>query len=275
MSGPGSRRDADGGFDARAYWETRLSRNPGREGVGHAGLGEGLNAWMYRLRRRAFLRELAPLIDRLPSRRVLDVGSGTGFFIERWRELGAGPIVATDISDAAVARLAAAYPGVATARWTLGEVPPGELLGARFGAISAIDVLYHVLEDDAYARAFASLYELLEPGGTLVLTENFLHGGELRVPHQRSRTLERVEAVARSTGFEIVRRRPLFWLMNAPHDSTSRLHQLWWRGVAGVSTRSDAVGWALGAALYWPEVAATERLREGPSTELALWRRPR
>ena len=46
-------------FDPRAYWEERLGRRPGREGVGHAGLGEGLNGWMYRVRRRVFLRELS------------------------------------------------------------------------------------------------------------------------------------------------------------------------------------------------------------------------
>src|SRR4051812_15466128 len=99
-------------FDRRAYWEDRLDRHPGREGVGHAGLGEGLNGWMYRVRRRVFLRELAPLMDALPSRRVLDVGSGTGFYLDRWRELGAAAIVASDLTEVAVRRLRSANPDV-------------------------------------------------------------------------------------------------------------------------------------------------------------------
>jgi SAM-dependent methyltransferase len=258
------------GFDARSYWERRLARHPGREGVGHAGLGEGLNRWMYRVRARVFAREVAPLLAGLPSRLVLDVGSGTGFYLRLWRRLGAEPVAATDIAGTAVERLRAGFPGVAVERWTLGEPPPPALAGRRFGAISAVDVLFHVLDDDAYERAFAALAALLEPGGLLVFTENFLRHGELRVPHQRSREYERIVAVVRAAGLEIVRRRPLFWLMNAPHDSRSRLHALWWRALSGVAARSDRAGALLGAALYWPELAATRLLRDGPSTELML-----
>jgi SAM-dependent methyltransferase len=259
-------------FDARGYWETRLAGHPGREGVGHAGLGEGLNAWMYRVRRRVFVRELARLTASLPSRRVLDVGSGTGFYLGCWRELGAGPLVATDITDVAVARLRAQ--GADAVRFELGAEVPAELAAGRFGAISAMEVVFHILEDEAYARAFAQLFALLEPGGVLVFSENFLHGEELRAPHQRSRTLDVIEAVVRGTGFEILRRRPQFVLMNAPHDSRSRLHRLWWRGLAGVAARSEAAGTALGAALYPAELAAVALAREGPSTELMLCRRP-
>jgi SAM-dependent methyltransferase len=257
-------------FDARAYWEQRLARHPGREGVGHAGLGEGLNRWMYRVRARVFARELAPLVAGLPSRRVLDVGSGTGFYLRLWRRLGAEPVAATDIAETAVERLRTDHPGVAVERWALGEPPPPALQGRRFGAISAIDVLFHVLDDDGYERAFAALRDLLEDGGVLVFSENFLRHGELRVPHQRSREYARIAAVVRATGFEIVRKRPLFWLMNAPHDSRSRLHALWWRGLAGVAARSDRAGALLGAALYWPELLATRLLRDGPSTELMI-----
>jgi SAM-dependent methyltransferase len=262
------------GFDARAYWEDRLGRHTGREGVGYAGLGEGLNAWMYRVRRRVFLRELAPLVTTLPSRRVLDVGSGAGFYLERWWELGAAPVVGSDIAEVAVRRLSERYPASRFVRFQLGEEEPEPLRGQRFGAISAMEVLFHVLDDDAYARAFADLYGLLEPGGVLVFSENFLHRAELRVPHQRSRTLAQIERVVRDAGFEIVRRRPQFWLMNAPHDSRSRLHRLWWRGLAGVAARSDAAGACLGAILYRAELELVARLPEGPSTELMICRRP-
>jgi SAM-dependent methyltransferase len=262
------------GFDPRSYWEQRLDRHPGREGVGHAGLGEGLNGWMYRVRRRVFLRELAPLMPTLPTRAVLDVGSGTGFYLDRWRELGATSLAASDLTEVAVGRLRASHPKADVVRFELGAEPPAELRDRRFGAISAMEVVFHLLDDEPYARAFASLRELLAPGGVLVFSENFLHGEELRAPHQRSRTLEQIERVVREAGFEILRRRPQFWLMNAPHDSSSRFHRLWWRGLAGIATRSDAAGACLGALLYVPEVLAVARMDEGPSSELMICRRP-
>jgi hypothetical protein len=67
-------------LEPRAYWEERLRRHPGLEGVAHAGLGEGLNGWMYRVRRRVFLREVNALLGaERRGLRVLDVGSGNGF----------------------------------------------------------------------------------------------------------------------------------------------------------------------------------------------------
>jgi 2-polyprenyl-3-methyl-5-hydroxy-6-metoxy-1,4-benzoquinol methylase len=277
MSGPDPRRSGHGGtttFDARRYWEQRLVRHPGREGVGHAGIGEGLNGWMYRVRRRVFLRELAPLMPSLPARSVLDVGSGTGFYLDRWRELGAAPIIASDLTDVAVRRLRASHPDIDAVRFELGSEPPEQLRDRRFGAISAMEVVYHVLDDADYAHAFATLRELLEPGGVLVFSENFLHDEELRAPHQRSRTLGQIERVVRAAGLEILRRQPQFWLMNAPHDSPSRIRRLWWRGLAGVASRSNAAGACLGAFLYGPELVAVRRMREGPSSELMICRRP-
>jgi SAM-dependent methyltransferase len=261
-------------FDPRAYWEQRLDRHPGREGVGHAGIGEGLNGWMYRVRRRVFLRELAPLMPTLPARGALDVGSGTGFYLDRWRELGAGPLVASDLTDVAVRRLRASNQDAEVVRFELGSEPPDALRGRRFGAISAMEVVFHVLDDARYQYAFVTLRELLEPGGVLVFSENFLHGEELRTPHQRSRTLAQIERVVRAAGLEIVCRRPQFWLMNAPHDSSSRIRRLWWRGLAGIAARSDIAGACLGALLYPLEIVAVRRLREGPSSELMICRRP-
>jgi SAM-dependent methyltransferase len=260
-------------FDPRAYWEDRLSRYGSEEAVGHAGLGAGLNAWMFRVRHVVFLREVGAAIASLPSLSVLDVGSGTGVYVDWWRQLGVASITGSDIAQVAVDRLRARYPGSSFVRFAIGEQVPAELRGRRFGAISAMDVLFHVLDDDAYRQAFATLFALLEPGGLLVFTENFLHDEELSARHQRSRTLEEIEHVVRDAGFAILRRRPLFYLMNAPLDTRSRFHRAWWRALAGVASRSGTVGGWLGALLYRPELALIARLREGPSTEIMLCRR--
>jgi predicted TPR repeat methyltransferase len=204
---------------------------------------------------------------------VLDVGSGTGFYVERWHELGAGHVTGSDIAAVAVQRLRRRFPADTFVRWDVGSHTQ-ELDGQRFDAISAIDVVFHLLDDRGYERCFANLRALLKPGGLLVFSENFLHDGVLRLPHQVSRTLPQIERVVTEAGLEIVRRRPLFCLMNAPHDSRAHLHRVWWRALAGIASRSEAVGAAAGALLYPLELALVSRLREGPSTELMICRRP-
>jgi hypothetical protein len=159
-------------------------------------------------------------------------------------------------------------------RFPLGEELPPALAGRRFGAISAMDVVFHILDDAAYHRTLATLHALLGPGGLLVFAENFLHGVEQRSAHQRSCTLAEIERAVREAGFEILHRRPLFFLMNAPHDTRSRLHHVWWRLPAGAASRSAQLGNLPDAALYLPKRVLTARLRVGPSTEFMLCRRP-
>lgn len=261
-------------FDAKAHWEEVLGADAGLAGVGYRGLGEPFNRWMYRVRRRVLLRALRPLVGSLPSRSVLDIGSGTGFYIDRWRELGAQSITGVDITETVVARLRARYPQHRFQRADIGGeaelLPPGP-----FGAISALDVLFHIVDDERYRRAFANIANLLEPGGLFVFSENFLQGAEpVRVPDQTSRPRAVIEKIVADAGFEVLSRRPMFVLMNEPVDSSSRLHKrFWWRLVGHLSSRGDWFSWIAGATLYPFELAALTTVREGPSTELMVCRK--
>ncbi|HEU0023315.1 MAG TPA: class I SAM-dependent methyltransferase, partial [Thermoleophilaceae bacterium] len=155
----------------RAYWEERLSRAYSLDGVGWFGLGEPFNRWMYAVRRRLFLRRIGPLVE--PAAEVLDVGSGTGFYVERWLELGVRSVTGSDLTGTAVERLQARFPGHEFHRVDIGG-DVTELGADRFAAISAVDMLYHITSDQSYERAFANFARLLKPGGLLVFTENFV-----------------------------------------------------------------------------------------------------
>ena len=61
--------------------------------------------------------------------------------------------------------------------------------------ISAMDVLFHIVDDDGYAQAIHNLARMLAPGGLLVFTENLLHGRTDRAEHQTSRSLEAVSSL--------------------------------------------------------------------------------
>ena len=258
-------------FDPNEYWETRLARSYTLGDVGWLGLGIGLNSWMYRVRRHVFVDTLRPLIADPASARVLDVGSGTGFYVERWHELGVRGVTGSDLTRTAVERLARRHPGDRFARFDVGaEKLPFE--PASFDAISAMDVLFHIMEDARFERAFANIAALLKPDGVFAFSENCLHGPELRTRNWRSRPLHRIEAVVAAAGLEIVVRRPMFVLLNAPVDSRSRALRGSWSLVQRAARAHDRLGALVGAALYPLERVLVSRLREGPSTELVLCR---
>jgi SAM-dependent methyltransferase len=259
-------------FDPGAYWEERLTDDYTLEGVGWSSLGEALNEWMYRVRGQVFLREMRTLFGSAGDLKVLDIGSGTGFYVERWHDFGVRHVVGSDITAVAVGNLRGRFPGDEFVQFDVGggESPLGE---RRFDVVSAFDVLFHIVDDERFLRALRNIHDLLAPGGVFVLTDNFVHGQTMRGRHQTSRPLHEIEQGLAQAGFRVQRRTPVFVLLNTPVDSDSRVLRTWWKYLAIAASRSNALGWALGAAAYPVELGLTRVLREGPSTELMICRR--
>jgi len=206
---------------------------------------------------------------------VLDVGAGTGFYVDRWNRLGTR-VTGLDLTDVAVEQLSQGFPASRFIRADIGgpldQIP---LRVASFDAVSAFDVLFHIVDDVEYGRAFANIAQLLRPGGWFVWSDNFLRHPTERAAHQVSRSLAESTRCVEAAGLEVVARVPMFVLMNFPADSTSRLARSTWMAMAGAVMLGEPLGWALGAALYPLERVLVRTKRESPSTELMVCRRPR
>lgn len=255
-------------FDPRAYWEQRLERSSGLEGVGYVGLGHAFNSWMYRVRRNVFNRTVRKHMPQRGSAAVLDIGSGTGVYLRCWRSLGVRTITGTDITDTAVARLKIDLPEVELFRMDITEGDP-RIKGA-FDAVSCMDVLFHVVDDARLQQALLNMRLALKPGGTVFLSDNFLHHGSKGETHFVIRTLAQYEAALNRAGLRIVERRPMFHLLNRPMDSRSSLLWRWWSLVEVVCHRSYFLGGLLGAVAYPFELLLVRARREGVSTEIMI-----
>jgi SAM-dependent methyltransferase len=174
-----------------------------------------------------------------------------------------------------VDNLRRAYPAASFLRADVGDRAVVEQVGAGVvDVVSAMDVLFHIVDDAAYATALANIRDLLRPGGYLLYSDAFVHGPTQRVEHRVSRSLAEVTEVMREIGLEIIDRRPFFWLMNDPQDSRNPVYKaLWYAGAALIST-SDRIGDLAGRRLYPLELRLTARRTESPSTELMVCRRP-
>ena len=270
---PKSARTEGADFDAGEYWEERLRSHEGLTGVGYASLPESFNRWMYRVRRRVFDRVLDRLGVDPGSARVLDIGSGTGFYLERWKAAGAAEIEAVDISATAVERLRSRFPDVVVYHRDIGGLGATAGLEGRFDIVSAMDVVFHIVDDAAFERAVGGITAVLRDGGLFLFSDNFVRGAERRLPHIVHRRLEDVRAVLHRAGLEVVERRPLFVLMNAPVDSTSRVVQGRWSAIARTARTGKAMGWLVGALLYPLELIMTRVRKESPTTEIMVCRK--
>jgi SAM-dependent methyltransferase len=262
-----------GNAKLKQYWDDRLREHWGLHGAGSPVYGRQYNAWLYRLQKRAFHR-LVRRLDLLWSEaHVLDVGTGTGFYVAQWQALGVRQIVGVDIAPIAVSRLRQAMPTVSFYEWDVAD-PELPLPRHTFDAVSACNVLPHLVDDARYRAALRNISRLLKSGGYLLYSDAFIHGEPKQyLDYWKGRSLFFIEAALQESGLAVLQRVPVYFLMQSPVDTR---HPLWarvWERAIWPVRRSEWIGFAAGALFYPLEVLLVSLLRESPTTELVLCRK--
>src|SRR2546429_8633811 len=137
----------------------------------------------------------------------------------------------------------------------------------EYDFVSAFDVLFHIVEEERYEQAIRNVHALLRPGGLFLFSDLLVHGSPLSGEHVTFRSLNRVELLLRNTGFAVLRRVPMFVLMEEPLDSRSSVYRFLWKLVTYPARRSVPAGFLLGSVLYPLELLLSKMLGELPTHE--------
>lgn len=141
---------------------------------------------------------------------VLDIGSGSGHWIDFWRSLGVASVDGIDVSRSAVEHLRGRYAGLDTVRVHQGRTrEAAAALERRFDVVSAIGVMFHIVDDGEWAESLSVLADRLVPGGILVVGGHFglLDGIDVQADrngrvNKRLRSLRHWRRSLRERGFE-------------------------------------------------------------------------
>jgi SAM-dependent methyltransferase len=259
----------------RAYWNDRLCNNWGPHGVGTLVYGRYYNAWLYRVRKNVFRRVVSRLDIDLSESNVLDVGCGTGFYIEQWKKLGVKGLTGIDISDVAISRLSSKFKDTNLYRGDISE-KISHLGQGAFDIVSAFDVLFHIVNDDRYREALKNIHYLLRDGGYFLFSDNFLHGGSKRyMDYWKSRPLSFIKTELEKTGFRVMLRTPMFVLMNSPVDTRYSVAEKYWEMAMLTVRRIELAGFFIGGFMYPIELLLTRLMKESPSTEIMVCKKER
>jgi SAM-dependent methyltransferase len=198
--------------DYRDYWEDRLTREPNLRGTGHRAFSLDYNEILYQAQMDCLELVLAKHQVKMKGKRVLDVGSGTGFYVRFFKEAGAGQVVGIDITEASVEYLQRTFPNCNFHICDIGSkrIP----VAGPFDVISTISVLYHLVDDARFERAIAHLGHLLSPDGYLLITDTFAHPLLPSASHARFRTLEVYRELLLQHRLRIVDVLPVYYLLN-------------------------------------------------------------
>ena len=257
----------------KEYWECRLRENFDLHGTGFITFGKNYNNWMYKIRRRVILSRMKSKHINLHGSNVLDVGSGTGFYVDMWKCLGVKSVVGIDITDIAVENLKQKYPDENFFRIDIGDEDMRDLKKTKYNIISAFDVLFHIVDDNRYNQAIKNISSLMKPNGIFIFSDNFLHTNVLRYIYQVSRPLQEIEKVISQNSLEILERSPMFAIMSAPVDTSNTLFKLSWKVISYIVQCSNIVGFLIGALLYPLELLLVSFMTEGPTTEVMICRK--
>lgn len=242
-------------FDSQRYWEERLRTHPDITGVGYLGLSSRFVEQYYQSRMHQVevaLRQYG-LVD-MSERSVLDVGSGTGFWLNFWHQLGAAQVTALDFAQSSVEILKKQFPGdrIVQADVCVAPLPLPDTM--RFDVISAFEVFLHVLDYDAFQGAIANLASYCVPGGWLIISDPIVQGrGYLPAPARAAyckvRPVSEYQQALSAHSFVIESVRPATVLLCNPLEAPNRLVfralSTMWR-VTGKWARSERLAGLIG-----------------------------
>lgn len=255
-------------FNAEHYWESRLQAHYDLVGVGDISLSPTYNKWSYKVTRKILLRLCRKYSAGKTNKKVLDIGSGTGFVVSVWKELGK-QVTGIDISATAVKNLSQHYLHDAFLRCDVGS----ETLPLPQGSIavcSAASVLYHLVDDNALHKALTNIHNVLERDGVFIFSENFIHKNTFITTHQKCRTLEDYEKALTDCGFIIVDRVPNYVLMNEPMDAKGKTVSRIWNLLTALSKKSQLLDKLIWPMVYPLELLLTSVMKESPAQEFMI-----
>lgn len=199
-------------LNPKEFWDNRLKSNLNLQGTGHRAFNIQYNQWLYQAQQDSLHELLRKNKVNVSGKRILDIGSGTGFFVNYFLNQGGSSIFGIDISTTSVNYLQQTFPECNFAREDI--TSKSFFLNEDFDIISAISVLYHIVDDDAFHQAISNMCTHLSPGGYLIISDVFEQPILPTAHHTRHRSLAVYESEFRNRKLKTLELMPIYYLMN-------------------------------------------------------------
>jgi 2-polyprenyl-3-methyl-5-hydroxy-6-metoxy-1,4-benzoquinol methylase len=256
--------------EIESYWNQRFILHKEFGGVGYLGLGENYNRWLYRVRRHIFLKNIKSVSLDFSKAKILDIGSGAGFYIGLWQGNSTRHIVGSDISDYAISRLKSKYSSLPIKKLDISENLKNQgFSGEKFDVISAFDILFHIVDEDGYINSFRNISEILNKNGYFIFSENFSYENKPGKPQSQHKA-ENITALLAHNKLRIIKKIPMFVIMNYPINSKNALWLAYWRVLEKVIGLSELSGWLIGAFLFPIEIFLLNFVKFSYSTSMVI-----
>jgi cyclopropane fatty-acyl-phospholipid synthase-like methyltransferase len=195
--------------------------------------------------------------------------------VEMWKALGVSKLSGIDISENATNALKKRFPEYSFHKRDLSQPGLTETTGTGYDLVTAVDMLYHIVNDSDFPVALKNLADSCKPGGYFAIHDFFMLHREVDFGYIKLRTLKDYKAALEKAGFEIISRTPTFFLTvqtydHATAETQARMAKLWAKVIYPTILRSPGLFGRLG---YYSDRILGSVLKEGPSFEMMVCRR--
>jgi len=199
-------------YEPQAYWTKRLVSHPDLSGTGHRRFSVDYNDAMYQIATENLQAALGAAQVDLKGAQVLDIGPGLGYFVGRYVEWGARHITGVDITQVSVQSLQRQFPAHDFYQADIGDET--FQVNAQFDYVSAISVVYHIVDELHFQRALANMCQSVRPGGYLLISDAFRRAWQLTAAHARWRSLDHYTPILAEHNLAVVAVRPMYFFMS-------------------------------------------------------------
>lgn len=238
-------------YNPKDFWEKRLSKEFSLIGVGCTGFSHNYNKWMYKAFKDGMDRILK---GSLKNKKILDIGCGTGYYIEYYLNRGAINITGLDITEESISNLKKKYPLL---KFYTSDISKEAPLKGRYDLITAIGVLYHIVDDNKFENAISNIRRYAKKGSYILIQDNFLKKYQPPKPgtHCYFRTYEYYKKVLEKNGIKIIKTVPVLYFLNPPFDINNQFIRkaalFFWNVTMSMFAKNEFTGNIIGAALYY------------------------
>jgi SAM-dependent methyltransferase len=279
-------------FDPQTYWKSLLNTNDSSDldRVGHPDMGRAFNKQAYEIRLASLKRALDAAAPIPWDLGVFEGAYGVGFYMNFWRSLNLSRVFGVELSEIAQQQVSARFPNFNLRGGDLAKInqwEDWEILIDSFGLVTAIDVIYHIIDVQMAASAISNLAKLVAPNGVFLVTDKFPIDSECvrENPHVVRRSIEWYEQLLKNEGFILEKLTPVFWCMDPPshlmgQNMSANIAHLTWgimrssvKYLPSNSTIQNLLGNISGMFGSWIDSAILPVSSQTPNLTIAIFRK--
>lgn len=171
-------------YTPEEYWQKRLSKNLNLIGVGNKRFTEEQNRQLYDEKKGVLSKLLQKENIDLGTKKILEIGCGTGYWTEMCSRSGCADYTGIDIAQVTIDDLRVKYPNYSFICGNAADIS----VEGPFPLILMIDVTQHIVDDEIFFGTMEMIKKNLKADGIFIVT-SWLELGKRNSYYEKSRDI--------------------------------------------------------------------------------------